>query len=152
MSRAKRLPLPLLLLTLLVQDALSADLDRLARFLTPALMAHQFTAVCQARDTQFELEIGGLSTINIFVERVRDSVLSKLTPDQAREVLIAAATAARDVALIEIRSLSSPSKEEEIRRYQEWCSVSVPHFIKNLIERHDRDKNFIMEAIARAKK
>ncbi|MFE1601654.1 hypothetical protein [Methylobacterium sp. ID0610] len=146
-----RLVIAALLLSSSVFGALSADVERLARLLIPALMAHQFASACQSRDPDFASEVGGFPAVEAFSERVRGSVLAGLSPAHARTVLLSAAAAARNAAVSEVRALAHSSADEENRRLDRWCDRSAEPFVRTIIERHEQQQETFRQEIARAK-
>jgi hypothetical protein len=150
-GRARHTLAAALLITAGVCDALSADVERLARLLVPALMAHQFASACRSLDPDFASEVGGIPAVEAFSERVRGTVLADLPPDRARTVLTTAAAAARRVALSEVRALAGPSADEEARRLDRWCDRSAEPFVRTIIARHERQRDAFRREVARAK-
>lgn len=151
---AQRFFVPVLLIVVAGQTAVGArDLDALAEFLRPAYTAMNFTVLCSQVDPFFLNEtLGPRGTPLHFAQHIKDETITGLMEEDAKEVLKAAADAARSKARKKLYELARPGDDQRTATaINEWCQSEVRELIFELIRDHDNDHDRIELFLERAK-
>ena len=139
-------------LVLASRPALAADDEALVRLLAKADLAHNFAFYCAQFDPSIiEATKSTVGDIQALMQHIRGEVVSGLPQPEAFQIVVRSANAARAGALLAVRKLYGPNREEERARLTEWCRKSVLPSLREFIALHDGNHAVLDKAIQRAK-
>ena len=133
--------------------AFAADDDVLVRILTRANIANNFTEYC----AQFDHSIiqrtrSAFGDTRALAQHIRGEVVAGLPFEEANQIIIRSAQAARASALLAVRRLYGPNPDEERTRLTEWCQHSAEPSVQDFVNAHDQNHDQLDVFIENAKK
>ena len=128
--------------------AIAKDLDAISRFVAPAYVAMNVTAVCARRDAAFlSLTSGARGNALHYAEHVKNEAIESLTQEEAVAALTAAADAARDAALHVFRQFNSNDPAIESERIKAWCEADGRNHVRDFIRDHDEHHQALLSQL-----
>lgn len=119
---------------------LAANLEAVARFVTPAYAAMNVAAVCAAKDSAFLSQTSGpRGTAFHYAEHVKNEAIESLSTAEAAAALRVAADTARDITLQTFRRLGNSDPAVEVRQIRSWCEAEGREVVLKFIREHDDD-------------
>lgn len=132
--------------------SLAADDDALVRILARADIAHNFAFYCAQFDPSIiDRTRSAIGDMQALMLHIRSEVVSGLPEPEAFRVVVRSANAARAGALLAVRKLYGPNRQEERARLTEWCQESVVPSLREFVAQHDNNHAVFEKAILRAK-
>lgn len=141
-----------LLAAFLCAPVFAADDVTLVRILTRADIAQNFAAYCAQYDPSIvERTKNTQGDMQGLMVHIRGEVIAGLPQDEAFQIVVRSADAARTGALLAIRKFYGSDPSEERAQLSDWCEKSVVPAVKEFIDRHDEHHELFDEAIQKAK-
>jgi hypothetical protein len=132
--------------------AIAADDEALVQILTRADIADNFTEYCAQFDPSIvQRTSGAVGNTRALALHIRDEVIAGLPFEEAKQIAIRSAQAARTGALLSVRRLYGPDPNEEHARLAKWCQQSVERDVKNYVNAHDKHHDQMDISIENAK-
>ena len=133
--------------------AIAANDEALVRILTRAYIVDNFTAYC----AQFDPSIiqhtrSRIGDVRALALHIRDEVVAGMPFEEANQIIIRSAQAARAGALLAVRRLYGPNPEEERTRLTEWCQHSAEPSVQDFVKAHDQHHDQFDAFIENAKR
>jgi len=130
--------------------ALNEDVMR--NVLSSVFLAQNFTAVCVKVDPGFAQEAGGKDgDAATVIAHIKEHILATMTRDEAAQIVISAAGAARAVGLGMLRPISGGSVEEQTHRLKALCEETAKPLVKGVVENHDERHEFFEQMLRDAR-
>jgi hypothetical protein len=127
------------------------NLKAIAEFVIPAYTAMDFAIACAQDDPWFLADASGPRGHAIkYAEHVKGEAIASLSEEESIAVLTMAADEARSIARAEFRKVIP----HQTYRYQEivgWCRGDALRFVRDFIERHDREHPLLIQRLEKAK-
>ena len=133
--------------------AVAKEIEILIRFLIPAFLVQNYTALCEANDPNFlsELEQKAKS-VEIFSVHIKMEITSGLTQIEAQSVLVSAANTARQAARDELQKFSPQYPSVPAEPLQLWCRDEAKPFILRVMDKHYQEHGDFLRIIESAKR
>jgi hypothetical protein len=133
--------------------AVAADDDALIQILTRADIADNFIEYCAQFDPSIiQRTNSAIGDIRALTLHIWDEVVAELPFEEANQVIIRSAQAARAGALLAVRRLYGPNPDEERARLTMWCQQSVEPDVRDYVNSHDQHHDQFLIAIKNATK
>ncbi|PZQ18144.1 MAG: hypothetical protein DI565_05430 [Ancylobacter novellus] len=130
--------------------ALNEDVMR--NVLSSILLAQNFTSVCVKVDPDFAAKTGGKGgDADTIIAHMKEEILATMTREEAAQIVVSAAGAARAVGLGMIRALSGGPIEEQESRLKELCDGTAKPLVKGVVETHEERHDFFEQMIEDAR-
>jgi hypothetical protein len=140
------------LLALTCAPSFAADDLTLVRILARADITQNFVFYCAQYDSSIiERTKSSVGDAQQLMLHIRGEVVSGLPQEEAVQVVLRAANAARAGALMAVRQPYGPDHTEEDARLASWCEKDVVPSVTEFINRHDHHHELFDEAIQKAK-
>jgi hypothetical protein len=133
--------------------AVAADDDVLVRILTRANIANNLTEYCAQFDPLIiQRTRSAIGDTRALAQHIKGDVVAGLPFEEANQIIIRSAQAARTGALLAVRCLYGPNPEEEHTRLTEWCQHSVELTVQDYVNAHNQYHDQMDVFIENAKK
>jgi hypothetical protein len=131
----------------------AADVDALSRMLASALIADQTVVLCTVDNPLFARQTAGpLGTSRDYLEHIRAEILSSVAPQEARQIVVAAADITRSVGRSQVRAFSSNYPNIPALPLRRWCDTDGAGLVREFMVNHDSDHDNFLKKIADAKR
>lgn len=120
----------------------------LARLLIPAYIAQNFTVLCVKQDKRF---LAGMKVVSDFTEHVKHEITVDLPEEEAAQVRVMAADAARDVARRQMEAIRGEHFNVPPDALKKWCDESAKPFVLGTVQQH-QEKHGEFDMLAAAAK
>ncbi len=134
-------------------SAIAADDESLVQILTRADIVDNFTEYCAQFDPSIVRRTGsGIGDVRALALHIRNEVVAGLPFEEANQIILRSAQAARAAALLAVRRLYGPNPDEEHSRLTEWCQHSAEPSVQEFVNAHDQHHDQLEAFIESAKK
>jgi hypothetical protein len=134
-------------------SAIAADDESLVQILTRADIADNFTEYCAQFDPSIVRRASsGIGDVRALALHIRDEVVAGLPFEEANQIILRSAQAARTSALLAVRRLYGPNPDEEHSRLTEWCQHSAEPSVQEFVNAHDQHHDQLEGLIENAKR
>lgn len=134
-------------------SAIAADDETLVQILTRADIADNFVEYCAQFDPSILQHTNStVGNIRALALHIRGEVVSGLPFEEANQIIIRSAQAARAGALLSVRRLYGPNPDEERARLTEWCQHSAEPSVQEFVKAHDQNHDQFDAFIENAKR
>jgi hypothetical protein len=152
MKCARKVRVGAMLAALTCTPTYAADDLTLVRILARADIAHDLAYYCAQYDSSIinrtRSSVGDAQALML---HIRSEVISDLPQNEAAQIVLRSANAARTGALLAIRRLYGQNRKEERARLADWCERTVVPSLKEFVAWHDQHHEMLDQAIESAK-
>jgi hypothetical protein len=128
-------------------------LKALSKMLAAAFIADQTVVLCTLDNPAFARQTAGpLGTSRDYLEHIRAEILSPISPQEARQIILAAAEITRSVGRSQVKALSPNSSDIPAQALRRWCDGDAVGLVRNFMVNHDSDHEKFLQQIAEAKR